>query len=94
MPIVPGSILQSLYLHAEFFQKFSDIHVIHILILFQQQMFKQQQKMFQQARVVQSQRLKTIKQLHDQFTKVKQLSLTTINVQNQTNEKCLCSFVF
>nr|XP_011448015.2 synaptonemal complex protein 3 [Crassostrea gigas] len=33
------------------------------------QMFKQQQKMFQQARVVQSQRLKTIKQLHDQFTK-------------------------
>lgn len=50
--------------------------------------------MFQQARVVQSQRLKTIKQLHDQFTKVKQLSLTTVNVQNQTNEKCLCSFVF
>ncbi|XP_048780789.1 synaptonemal complex protein 3-like [Ostrea edulis] len=33
------------------------------------QMFKQQQKMFQQARVVQSQRLKTIKQLHDQFSK-------------------------
>lgn len=33
-------------------------------------MFRQQQKVFQQARVVQSQRLKTIKQLYEQFLKV------------------------
>lgn len=33
-------------------------------------MLRQQQKVFQQARVVQSQRLKTIKQLYDQFLKV------------------------
>ncbi|NXG92875.1 SYCP3 protein, partial [Stercorarius parasiticus] len=32
-------------------------------------MFRQQQKVFQQARVVQSQRLKTIKQLYEQFSK-------------------------
>uniref|UniRef100_A0A8B9N4F2 XLR/SYCP3/FAM9 domain-containing protein n=1 Tax=Accipiter nisus TaxID=211598 RepID=A0A8B9N4F2_9AVES len=32
-------------------------------------MFRQQQKVFQQARVVQSQRLKTIKQLYEQFLK-------------------------
>nr|AGL11962.1 synaptonemal complex protein 3 [Nodipecten subnodosus] len=32
-------------------------------------LFKQQQKLFQQARVVQSQRLKTIRQLHEQYTK-------------------------
>ncbi|XP_063303264.1 synaptonemal complex protein 3 [Pelobates fuscus] len=32
-------------------------------------MFRQQQKLFQQARIVQSQRLKTIKQLYDQFLK-------------------------
>ncbi|NXF62759.1 SYCP3 protein, partial [Ciccaba nigrolineata] len=32
--------------------------------------FRQQQKVFQQARIVQSQRLKTIKQLYDQFLKV------------------------
>ncbi|NXH17464.1 SYCP3 protein, partial [Bucco capensis] len=31
--------------------------------------FRQQQKVFQQARIVQSQRLKTIKQLYDQFLK-------------------------
>lgn len=30
--------------------------------------FRQQQKLFQQTRVVQSQRLKTIKQLHEQYT--------------------------
>ncbi|KAK3103271.1 hypothetical protein FSP39_018020 [Pinctada imbricata] len=33
------------------------------------QLFKQQQKLFQQARIVQSQRLKTIRQLHDQYSK-------------------------
>ncbi|XP_044535083.1 synaptonemal complex protein 3 [Gracilinanus agilis] len=33
-------------------------------------MFRQQQKVFQQARIVQSQRLKTIKQLYEQFLKV------------------------
>lgn len=60
-----------------------NLHVIYILILYQQQMFKQQQKMFQQARVVQSQRLKTIKQLHDQFTKVNQLSFTKCSKSNQ-----------
>ncbi|NWH70199.1 SYCP3 protein, partial [Piaya cayana] len=32
-------------------------------------MFRQQQKVFQQTRIVQSQRLKTIKQLYDQFLK-------------------------
>ncbi|XP_036614669.1 synaptonemal complex protein 3 [Trichosurus vulpecula] len=32
-------------------------------------MFRQQQKVFQQARIVQSQRLKTIKQLYEQFLK-------------------------
>ncbi|XP_030071275.1 synaptonemal complex protein 3 isoform X1 [Microcaecilia unicolor] len=32
-------------------------------------MFRQQQKLFQQARIVQSQRLKTIKQLYEQFLK-------------------------
>ncbi|NXU48661.1 SYCP3 protein, partial [Turnix velox] len=32
-------------------------------------MFRQQQKVFQQARIVQSQRLKTIKQLYEQFSK-------------------------
>lgn len=34
-----------------------------------QNLFKQQQKLFQQSRVVQSQRLKSIKQLHDQYIK-------------------------
>ncbi|KAH0616992.1 hypothetical protein JD844_028533, partial [Phrynosoma platyrhinos] len=34
-----------------------------------QNMFRQQQKVFQQARIVQSQRLKTIKQLYEQFLK-------------------------
>uniref|UniRef100_A0A8D2IX75 XLR/SYCP3/FAM9 domain-containing protein n=1 Tax=Varanus komodoensis TaxID=61221 RepID=A0A8D2IX75_VARKO len=33
-------------------------------------MLRQQQKVFQQARIVQSQRLKTIKQLYEQFLKV------------------------
>ncbi|XP_028736157.2 synaptonemal complex protein 3 [Peromyscus leucopus] len=33
-------------------------------------LFRQQQKLFQQSRIVQSQRLKTIKQLHEQFIKV------------------------
>ncbi len=33
--------------------------------------FKQQQKLFQQQRVVQTQRLKTIKQLHEQYAKVR-----------------------
>ncbi|CAG2191479.1 SYCP3 [Mytilus edulis] len=33
-------------------------------------LFKQQQKLFQQARVVQSQRLKTVQQLHEQYSKV------------------------
>ncbi|XP_068801188.1 synaptonemal complex protein 3 isoform X3 [Struthio camelus] len=37
-------------------------------------MFRQQQKVFQQARIVQSQRLKTIKQLYEQFLKVKYTS--------------------
>ncbi|XP_076116305.1 synaptonemal complex protein 3-like [Mytilus galloprovincialis] len=32
-------------------------------------LFKQQQKLFQQARVVQSQRLKTVQQLHEQYSK-------------------------
>ncbi|NWH95351.1 SYCP3 protein, partial [Aegithalos caudatus] len=32
-------------------------------------MFRQQQKVFQQSRIVQSQRLKTIKQLYEQFLK-------------------------
>ncbi|XP_053318581.1 synaptonemal complex protein 3 [Spea bombifrons] len=32
-------------------------------------MFRQQQKLFQQARIIQSQRLKTIKQLYEQFLK-------------------------
>jgi len=32
-------------------------------------MFRQQQKVFQQSRLVQSQRLKTIRQLYEQFTK-------------------------
>uniref|UniRef100_A0A8C3JWZ0 XLR/SYCP3/FAM9 domain-containing protein n=1 Tax=Calidris pygmaea TaxID=425635 RepID=A0A8C3JWZ0_9CHAR len=32
-------------------------------------MFRQQQKVFQQARILQSQRLKTIKQLYEQFSK-------------------------
>ncbi|NXT03094.1 SYCP3 protein, partial [Jacana jacana] len=32
-------------------------------------MFRQQQKVFQQARIAQSQRLKTIKQLYEQFSK-------------------------
>lgn len=31
--------------------------------------FRQQQKIFQQSRIVQSQRLKTIRQLHEQYTK-------------------------
>jgi len=34
-----------------------------------QSLFRQQQKLFQQTRVVQSQRLKTIKQLHEQYLK-------------------------
>lgn len=103
MLIVPGSIVQSLlWLFIYMFNLFKssviymyNVHVIHvyILILYQQQMFKQQQKMFQQARVVQSQRLKTIKQLHDQFTKVNQLSFTKCSKSNQTNSKCSSSFV-
>ena len=35
-----------------------------------QNLFRQQQKLFQQSRVVQAQRLKTIRQLHEQYTKV------------------------
>lgn len=101
MLIVPGSIVQSLlWLFIYMFNLFKssviymyNVHVIYILILYQQQMFKQQQKMFQQARVVQSQRLKTIKQLHDQFTKVNQLSFIKCSKSNQTNSKCLSSFV-
>lgn len=93
MLIVPGSIVQSLlWLFIYMFNLFKssviymyNVHVIYILILYQQQMFKQQQKMFQQARVVQSQRLKTIKQLHDQFTKVNQLSFTKC-LQNQIKQ--------
>ncbi|XP_077995090.1 synaptonemal complex protein 3-like [Glandiceps talaboti] len=34
-----------------------------------QALFRQQQKLFQQARTVQSQRLKTLRQLHEQYTK-------------------------
>ena len=41
----------------------------HIIFIFQNLM-RQQQKMFQQTRVVQSQRLRTIRQLFDQYTKV------------------------
>lgn len=101
MLIVPGSVVQSLlWLFIYMFNLFKssviymyNVHVIFILILYQQQMFKQQQKMFQQARVVQSQRLKTIKQLHDQFTKVNKLSFTKCSKSNQTNSKCLSSFV-
>lgn len=40
------------------------------LLLLLQNMLRQQQKVFQQARIVQSQRLKTIKQLYEQFLKV------------------------
>lgn len=34
-----------------------------------QNLFRQQQKVFQQSRIVQSQRLKTIRQLYEQFIK-------------------------
>uniref|UniRef100_A0A8B9ZL52 XLR/SYCP3/FAM9 domain-containing protein n=1 Tax=Anas platyrhynchos TaxID=8839 RepID=A0A8B9ZL52_ANAPL len=44
-------------------------------------MFRQQQKVFQQARVVQSQRLKTIKQLYEQFLKsMEELEKTNENL--------------
>lgn len=33
-------------------------------------LFRQQQKIFQQSRIVQSQRMKAIKQIHEQFIKV------------------------
>ncbi len=36
-----------------------------------QNLFRQQQKLFQQSRVVQGQRLKTMRQLHEQFMKVR-----------------------
>lgn len=42
-----------------------------------QNMFKQQQKLFQQQRVVQAQRLKTIKQLQEQYMKVRQTMFNT-----------------
>ena len=48
-----------------FIQKQS--HVNYFVI---QNLFRQQQKLFQQSRVVQAQRLKTIRQLHEQYTKV------------------------
>lgn len=41
-----------------------------VSLLLLQNMLRQQQKVFQQARIVQSQRLKTIKQLYEQFLKV------------------------
>ncbi|NXT32407.1 SYCP3 protein, partial [Pelecanoides urinatrix] len=44
-------------------------------------MFRQQQKVFQQARIVQSQRLKTIKQLYEQFLKsMEELEKTNENL--------------
>uniref|UniRef100_A0A669PPB8 XLR/SYCP3/FAM9 domain-containing protein n=1 Tax=Phasianus colchicus TaxID=9054 RepID=A0A669PPB8_PHACC len=43
-------------------------------------MFRQQQKVFQQARIVQSQRLKTIKQLYEQFLK----SMEELEKNNET----------
>uniref|UniRef100_G1NK96 XLR/SYCP3/FAM9 domain-containing protein n=1 Tax=Meleagris gallopavo TaxID=9103 RepID=G1NK96_MELGA len=43
-------------------------------------MFRQQQKVFQQARIVQSQRLKTIKQLYEQFLK----SMEDLEKNNET----------
>ena len=36
------------------------------------EMMKQHHKAFQQQRVVQTQRFKTMKQLHEQFTKVRE----------------------
>ncbi|XP_066118999.1 synaptonemal complex protein 3 isoform X3 [Saccopteryx bilineata] len=66
-------------------QKLNQEYSQHFLTLFQQweidvqkadereeklaNLFQQQQKVFQQSRLVQNQRLKTIKQLHEQFTK-------------------------
>ncbi|KAM8777498.1 synaptonemal complex protein 3 [Rhynchonycteris naso] len=66
-------------------QKLNQEYSQHFMTLFQQweidvqkaeereeklaNLFQQQQKVFQQSRLVQNQRLKTIKQLHEQFTK-------------------------
>ncbi|KAG8578366.1 hypothetical protein GDO81_010465 [Engystomops pustulosus] len=66
-------------------QKLSDDYSQQFQVLFQQweddmhkaeeqeekvtNMFRQQQKLFQQARIIQNQRLKTIKQLYEQFLK-------------------------
>ncbi|KAM6304699.1 synaptonemal complex protein 3 [Podargus strigoides] len=66
-------------------QKLNQEFSQHFLTLFQQwdvdmqkaeeqeeklaSIFRQQQKVFQQSRIVQSQRLKTVKQLHEQFLK-------------------------
>ncbi len=46
----------------------SHVNIIFVFVL--QNLFRQQQKVFQQTRIVQSQRLKTIKQLHEQYVKV------------------------
>ncbi|PVD33791.1 hypothetical protein C0Q70_05052 [Pomacea canaliculata] len=46
-------------------------------------LFKQQQKLFQQSRIIQGQRLKTIRQLNEQFIKsVDELDKSHINQQN------------
>ncbi|XP_046328225.2 synaptonemal complex protein 3-like [Haliotis rufescens] len=51
-------------------------------------LFKQQQKLFQQARIVQSQRLKTLKQLQEQFSRgVEELEQCHINQQNNVQSE-------
>ncbi|XP_070566631.1 synaptonemal complex protein 3-like [Ptychodera flava] len=66
-------------------QKLSDEYISQVMNVFQQwesdvakikehedklqTLFRQQQKLFQQARIVQSQRLKTLRQLHEQYAK-------------------------
>ncbi|KAF5926533.1 hypothetical protein HPG69_001161 [Diceros bicornis minor] len=54
-------------------QKLNQEYSQQFLTLFQQwdidNMFRQQQKVFQQSRIIQSQRLKTIRQLYEQFIK-------------------------
>lgn len=65
--------------------QFDILHIINLMIegiffvFLLQNMFRQQQKVFQQARIVQSQRLKTIKQLYEQFLKVMYMHFVFFN---------------
>ena len=51
-------------------------------------LLKQQQKLFQQQRAVQTQSLKTIKKLHEQYTKARHCLLVDWNTESECGAHC------